>query len=111
MPGESFVRVDRRVAGVAGVGAGRGRTSGSGWEPRAVYPLVSGWPARPTDTGRVEREASVRDPGGPLGPVERDAAIAQRGVGIVADDQVVQQGDVQQPAGRQRLRGQVEVVG
>jgi hypothetical protein len=44
------------------------------------------------------------------GPVEGDPPVAQRDIGIVADDQVVEQVDVQQPPGRQRLGREVEVV-
>ena len=43
--------------------------------------------------------------------IERDAAVAERDIGIVADHQVVEDIDVEQAAGGQRLRGQVEIVG
>ena len=45
------------------------------------------------------------------GPVEADPTVAKRHVGVVADHEVIEQVDVQEAARRERLRGQVEVVG
>ena len=50
-------------------------------------------------------------PAPPPRPVERDAAVAQRDVRVVADDEVVEELDVEQPAGGQGLGGEVQVVG
>ena len=81
------------------------------------------------DTGRVgragpgshtraslgpDRGRSVARAGSPratVGPTGRDAAVAQRDVRVVADDEVVEQLDVEQAARRERLGGQVQVVG
>ena len=43
-------------------------------------------------------------------PVEGHAAVAQRHVRVVADDEVVEQVDVEQAAGRERLGREVQVV-
>ena len=48
---------------------------------------------------------------GPGGPIEQYAAVPQRHVRVMADDQVIQQPDVQQPSGGQGFGGQVQVVG
>ena len=45
------------------------------------------------------------------GPVERHAAITQRDIRVVPDDEVVEQLDVEKAPGRQRLGGQVQVIG
>ena len=44
------------------------------------------------------------------GPIERDAPIAHADVDVMADDEMVEHGHVQQPASGDRLRGQVEVI-
>ena len=44
------------------------------------------------------------------GPVEGDPPVAHRDVRVVADHQVVQHGDIEEPARGERLGGQVEVV-
>ena len=51
--------------------------------------------------------------GAPAGaaPVEGDAAVPQRDERVVPDDDVVEKLDVEKPAGRERLRRQVQVVG
>jgi hypothetical protein len=43
--------------------------------------------------------------------VEDDPTVAQRDVGIVTDDEMVEQVDVEKTAGGERLGGQVQVVG
>ena len=109
----------RVLRGVIGRrGAGRGRRPGragraGGRKARAVYPRARGLTDGPSSGG-----APAASPARPVqrrarrgaGPVEGDAAVAQRDVGVVADDEVVEQVDVQQPAGGQRLGGQVQVV-
>ena len=81
--------------------------------------LVHGFPpyaclGRPTDdTGALAADIALRSIGRPsvgCRPVERDAAVPERDVGVVPDDEVVEQLDVEQAAGRQRLGGEVEVV-
>jgi hypothetical protein len=46
----------------------------------------------------------------PHDPVERDTPVAQRDVGVVSDDEVVEELDVKQTACRERLGGQVQIV-
>ncbi len=53
-------------------------------------------------------QLAARTPG--LRPVEGHPAVPQRHVRVVADDQVVEQRDVEEPAGGERLGRQVEVV-
>ena len=91
--------------GAAGVGAGRAAASTRWVGPvaRAVYPVALARPDGPPH-GRLADGSAGR------GPVERDAAVPQRHVRVVADDEVVEELDVQQAAGRQRLGGQVQVV-
>src|SRR6266705_1587682 len=48
---------------------------------------------------------------GTRGPVEGDAPIAERHVRVVADDEVVEQGDIEQSSCRQGLGREVQVVG
>ena len=55
-------------------------------------------------------QAYARRPARRRRPIEGDAAVAQRDVGVVADHEVVEQVDVEQPAGGERLGGQVQVV-
>ena len=74
---------------------------------RAVYPRAA---RTYTRSGRRSVRLS-RLRAAALRPIEGDAAVAQRDVRVVADHQVVEQGDVEQPAGGQRLGGQVQVVG
>ena len=92
-------------------GAGRAGRCG---KARAVYALAPR-PRRPAclrrcvgSVGQATR-SSARAPR--RRPVEGDAAVAQRHVGVVADDEVVEQADVEQPAGGEGLGRQVQVVG
>ncbi len=62
--------------------------------------------------GAVDQSAARGRPAARAGlrAIEGDAPVAQRHERVVPDDEVVEQLDVQQPAGRQRRRGQVEIV-
>lgn len=60
---------------------------------------------------QARHEISVGGPRAPLGPIERHAPVTQRDIGVVADHQVVEQLDVEQPAGGQCLGCQMQVVG
>jgi hypothetical protein len=57
-----------------------------------------------TENGGADRLRS------PARAAEGDAAFAERDEGVVADHEVVEQLDIEQAAGRQRLGGQVQVV-
>lgn len=46
-----------------------------------------------------------------LRAIERHAAVTERDPGIVTDDDMVEQSDIQEAAGRQGFRGEMEVVG
>jgi hypothetical protein len=59
---------------------------------------------------RVPAGARVSAVDGLLRPVESDSAIAQAHVRITADDDVVEDADVEQLPGRDRLRGEVQIV-
>ena len=87
------------TAGVERVARNTGRV---GRAAGAVYPVASSGP----EVSRRRRAV----PGLDLGPVERHAAVAQRDVRVVADDQVIEQLDVEEPPRRERLGRQVEVV-
>ena len=62
--------------------------------------------AAPDGGSSASRGAQAVGPG----PVERDAAIAERDERRVADHDVVEQLDVEKPARRERLCGEVQVV-
>ncbi len=63
------------------------------------------------EPGRVGAEFARQSAGPPtLRPIEGDAAIAERDERVVSDDEMVEQVDVEQSAGGQRLGRQVEVV-
>src|SRR3972149_2566710 len=55
-------------------------------------------------------EARAVGPWGPAGPIERDPAIPHRDPRIVADHEVVQDADVEEPACGQGLGRQMEVI-
>ena len=83
---------------------------GGGAEP-AQY--TRGFRAFPTWTFRGQVSEASSGSGGrarPRGPVEHDPAIAQRNVRVVTDHEVVEQPDVEEPAGGHRLGGEVQVV-
>lgn len=65
------------------------------------------WPPRHQVSPRTASRRRVR---WKTGAIEGDAPVPHRDVGIVADDEVVQDGDVEETAGRERLRRQVQVV-
>ena len=91
-------------------GRDRGRVApmchGSGRAARAVYQrLPVDGRVRPRSGGQSAAALRRR-----RRSIEGDAAVAQRDVRVVADDEVVEQADVEQPAGGERLGGQVQVV-
>jgi excisionase family DNA binding protein len=70
------------------------------------------WPAPIRSvTGIAARWTGRDSAGAPLRAVEGDAAIPQRDPCIVADDEVVEQVDVEKATGGQRLCRQVKIVG
>ena len=108
--GGSFVRRGRGFGG-RGAGAGRRRRSRGGPRGGIHSPGRAGSPRSiPGRPWRGRRAAQSAARARVARPVERHAPVAQRDVRVVADDEVVEQLDVEQPAGRQRLGGQVEVV-
>jgi hypothetical protein len=107
-----------RGATRAGMGPLSAPVGGSGRErPRSI-------PEAPPDSGcrahaalacprtRLAGRRSGPVRGGSRGrrPIEGDAAVAERDVRIVADHEVVEQGDVQQASGGEGLGGEVQVV-
>jgi hypothetical protein len=69
--------------------------------------VISGVRGDQRRAGRCSGPARLRRPGR---PAERHAPLAQRDEGVVADHEVIEQLDVEQAAGSECLRGQVEVV-
>ena len=93
-------------AGIAGIGRRADQAEGAG--SRGSIP---GPPGRPQSPGSGRRAPSVGCSRPSLRSVEGHTPIAQRDVCVMADDEVVEQLDVEQAAGRQRLGGEVQVVG
>ena len=114
----SLAVVGRGVAARASPvsGGSRGSSAGSGGQPGQYTRSLPALPvsgrglAAGCGAGSRAGRAAQSAARAPCRPVERDAAVAQRDVGVVADDEVVEQLDVEQAAGGERLGGQVEVV-
>src|SRR6266550_3339458 len=108
--GRSFVRLDRvRWVRCGSTVPGHRwiARSGQAGKARAVYPPIAAAPGDHHDARLVTWRTSA---GPALRPVERDAAVAQRDPGVMADDEVVEQIDVEQAACSEGLGRQVEVV-
>src|SRR6476646_7916261 len=76
---------------------------------RGTRAVSGGQPGQYTRSLRRDRR-SVGPAGVDLGPVERHAAVAQRDVRVVADDQVIEQLDVEKPPRGKCLGRQVKVI-
>ena len=95
-------------------GRGRSEAARHGADARGVYrpqrigPTVRPSCATPRRTGGRSARRGAQAAGARA--VERDTAVAERHERRVPDDEVVEQVDVEEPPGGERLRGQVQVV-
>ena len=99
--GRSFLAVSRRGPRRAGLGGRRVRAGSAGKPVQYTRPRA--------DLARRQGPRARRRRPEP-GSVEGNAPVAQRDVGVVADDEVVEQVDVEQATRRQGLGGEMEIV-
>ena len=90
--------------------ARRRRNAESSGRPAQYTRSLDGGPWVSSEGWAVEGPRSVRGARRCARPVERHPAIAKRNVRVVPDDEVVQQLDVEESSGRERLGGEVQVV-